>query len=221
MFSFNIISFTNFASSHTIVGADEKTRARHTCAHDVLMRTRALLQYRFDGRVRWLPFPDHLPPTLRQMRQFCYRLGPKSSPLTCTFDSSGDHHNLHELSSEIRYDGCFAAVEINYFQLPLIRECNEFSSPFHILHKLKFLYESKKETIESPYFMMCLSFLSSRPFLTFARTACSAACLAGSTSIQRTLQPFTAGLQSPVHTQSPRSVAGILNLNFSFSGLNL
>ena len=36
---------------------------------------------RFDGRVRWMPFPDHHPPTLRQMRQFCYRLRrPNRSP---------------------------------------------------------------------------------------------------------------------------------------------
>ena len=41
----------------------------------------AAVPRRFDGRVRWMPFPDHHPPTLRQMRQFCYRLRrPNRSP---------------------------------------------------------------------------------------------------------------------------------------------
>lgn len=28
---------------------------------------------KFDGRVRLLPIPDHQPPSLHQMKNFCYR----------------------------------------------------------------------------------------------------------------------------------------------------
>jgi phosphatidylinositol-3,4,5-trisphosphate 3-phosphatase/dual-specificity protein phosphatase PTEN len=29
--------------------------------------------FKFGGRVRWIPIPDHQPPSLRQIMQFCNR----------------------------------------------------------------------------------------------------------------------------------------------------